>query len=158
MQCSVDHDSSSQATAGSRPVGSPWKATVRVPPYLGVVLAGVALTAGRRAAAAGGEHHESRRRQGEQWDGPSEVVPLTRDSHGDPLGRIPLVAGRIALAGALARAEVVPYGRNGVSPGAHRRRCCGSKASRRPSPTRLKASTVIMMHRPGKSVSQRALV
>src|SRR5664280_1654481 len=38
MQCSVDHDSSSQATAGSRPVGSPWKATLSVPPILGVVL------------------------------------------------------------------------------------------------------------------------
>ena len=31
----------------------------------------------------------------------------------------------------------------------HRLRCCGSNASRSPSPTRLNASTVIMMARPG---------
>ena len=34
-------DSTSQAMAGSRPVGSPWKVTVNVPPLTGVVLAGL---------------------------------------------------------------------------------------------------------------------
>src|SRR5450759_3019832 len=34
-------DSTSHAIAGSRPVGSPWKVTVSVPPLTGVVLAGL---------------------------------------------------------------------------------------------------------------------
>src|SRR5664280_1855690 len=37
----LQFDSTSQAMAGSSPVGSPWKVTVNVPPLTGVVLAGL---------------------------------------------------------------------------------------------------------------------
>ncbi len=87
---------------------------------------GAAATSAAGRGAARGESERQHQDESQHRDGREDTSADRTTSHSCLLGRAPSSVCR-----------------------GHRLRCCGSKASRNPSPTRLNASTVIMIASPG---------